>query len=441
MKRTSLAALVLLIACDATPPHPAASIATATTTREKELTLEDPPYALDSVFKPESHRAVPIPLPADARLVRDPLVAADIDAYAHLGEAVAIDGDVAVAGAPYADIGNRVDAGAAYVFVRGNGRWRKTARILAPAVVSYDRFGSSVAIDGGTIVVGADHHDGRAYDGGIAWVFDAAARPVATLAPRELPERAAFGFSAAIDGDRVAVGAPGAGLVYVFARRGGAWHHEATLEPPPALRAGGFGHSVAIDGDRIVAGANTTSEPLLLGGAAMIFGRANGTWIAEAEVRSPRDEGLARFGTAVAVRGDVALIGASRATVGESTRAGAAWIFERRGNAWTAVAELTNAPHRSDEEFGRALALADGAAVVGSQFGDAAGLNTGGAQLYVLDKGSWIRKGAVLAADRATIHEFAFAIAASETDVIVGAPRRNSAATATGGAYVFSVIR
>lgn len=437
--------LLVFMSCkpryEAPPAAPAPSAPPANEARAE--TLEDPPYALDSVFKPETHRATPIPLPPDVRLLGDVLIAEDGEANAHLGEAVAIDGDLVAAGAPYADVGRKTDAGAVYVFLRADGEWRASVELTAPTPVSYDRFGASVAISGDTLVAGADRHDGFTTDGGAAFVFtrakDGTWAHTVTLAPRSLAPSATLGYSAALDGDTLVLGAPGAGTVHVFSRRGGTWREQAELRPPAALRYSGFGHSVRLDGEALVVGANTASDLLMLGGSAYVFRRQAGTWQLEAELRSPRDEALARFGTAVAIRGDVVLIGASRATVGESTRAGAAFVFERRGGAWVAVAELANDPPRSDEEFGRALALLPGAAVVGSHFGDAAGLNTGGAVLYTNESGDWRRSAVLLAEDRATISEFAYAIAASDREVVLGAPRRNTSVTAAGGVYVFQI--
>lgn len=430
--------LLLLFACSREAPP----VVQAAASVPADDAPEDPPYAPDSVFRPETHRAEHAPLPKGAVLVDDPLVAADGQAYSHLGEAVAIDDDFAVAGAPYAEAGTKTDSGAAYVFARRGGRWSEGRKLVPPKPRPYDRFGASVAVEGDTIVVTADRHDAFAHDGGAAfvyvregdrWLHDA------TLAPREPQPSAAFGLSSAIDANTLVVGAPGVAAAYVFERRGGRWIEQAVLRPEGTLQHCGFGHSVAVDGDAILVGANTTSDRMLLAGSAYVFRRdGDGAWKLETALRSPRDEATARFGTAVAIRGDVALIGASRATVGDLTRAGAAFVFERRGD-WTPVAELTNAPPRSDEEFGRALALLPDGAIVGSQFGDAAGLNTGGAQLYARDGARWTRKAALLAQDRATTSEFAFAIAADDSDSIIGAPRRNTRVTASGGAYVFRV--
>ena len=452
MLLAALAALAaftpLIVACRReTPSADATDAAPSAPGVAAEAAPEDPPYAPDSVFRPETHRAAPAPLPADAVLVRELVTGRDAEPFGRVGESVAIDGDVAVAGSPYATVGTLAEAGRAYVFERRDGRWTEAATLSALGAEAYDRFGMSVAVSGDTIVVGADRRDGPAgSDAGAAYVFarrNGSWAPAATLAPRGLTAHAAAGFDVAIDGGTAVVGAPGAagtGAAYVFVERGGRWTQQAALAPPGSGRSG-FGHAVAIAGDAVLIGAVTASEPLVLAGAAHVFRRRGTAWAHEARLAPARHEALSRFGAAVAIAGDVALVAAPRASVGDRTRAGAAWIFVRSGNGWRETAELTSRPPRSDEEFGRSLALALPWAIVGSHFGDAAGLNTGGAQLFALDGERLVPRAALLADDRGAIDEFAFAVAASATDAIIGAPGRGEKHDATGGAYLFRLSR
>lgn len=74
------------------------------------------------------------------------------------GRWVAIEGEVAVVGAPRADaVGDGSSSGAAYVFSLVDGAWRQTSRLVAGDPRGGDRFGWYVAIDGGTIVVAASN--------------------------------------------------------------------------------------------------------------------------------------------------------------------------------------------------------------------------------------------------------------------------------------------
>src|SRR5262249_27236492 len=87
------------------------------------------------------------------------------------GRSVAISGTTAVVGAPGwpNPCGwNIVAIGRVYVYACANGVWTETAELLADDGVPHDMFGSSVAIDGTTIAVGAPTLEAQ----GSVYVFD-----------------------------------------------------------------------------------------------------------------------------------------------------------------------------------------------------------------------------------------------------------------------------
>src|SRR5262245_15292560 len=87
------------------------------------------------------------------------------------GEALAVDGDVAVLGAPFDDdFGSW--SGSAYVYERVGGQWVEAAKLHASDAVSDDRFGFSVAIDHGVIVVGTRYKQDMGYGTGAAYVYE-----------------------------------------------------------------------------------------------------------------------------------------------------------------------------------------------------------------------------------------------------------------------------
>jgi hypothetical protein len=101
--------------------------------------------------------------------VEDQLLAGSTtDAGDRFGSAVALSGDTLLVGAPYAGLNER---GEAYVFSRSNGAWIEQARLLAPPAIAldFDHFGASVAIEGDLAVVGAP--EARANDSGAAFVY------------------------------------------------------------------------------------------------------------------------------------------------------------------------------------------------------------------------------------------------------------------------------
>jgi len=88
------------------------------------------------------------------------LTASDGAARDLFGRSVAIDGDTIVIGAHYHDTEKGEDSGSAYVYTRIGTVWTEQVKLMAIDAAAKDRFGESVAIDGDTIVIGADGDDG-----------------------------------------------------------------------------------------------------------------------------------------------------------------------------------------------------------------------------------------------------------------------------------------
>ena len=97
------------------------------------------------------------------------------------GYSVAVSGDTLVVGAQLADIDGKSAQGAAYVFYRNQGganRWGQVKKLTASDGAEGDRFGWSVAISGDTIAIGAFNADvgicedpPNCYDQGAAYIF------------------------------------------------------------------------------------------------------------------------------------------------------------------------------------------------------------------------------------------------------------------------------
>ena len=149
------------------------------------------------------------------------------------GDALALAGDTLVVTAVSEDSNStRVNgdeenndalgAGAAYVFVRTGSTWEQQAYLKAPNAEIEDEFGSSVAIDGDIVIVGAEDEDSNA---------------------------------TGIDGDDANNDADNAGAAYIFERLGDRWEQRAYVKASTTQRQDHFGDSVAIDGDTIVVGA------------------------------------------------------------------------------------------------------------------------------------------------------------------------------------------
>ncbi|GAB4435075.1 MAG: hypothetical protein OHK0011_18260 [Turneriella sp.] len=190
-------------------------------------------------------------------------------------------------------------AGAVYVFKRdGSGDWIQDAYLKASNAGASDFFGTSVAISGSTIVVGAPTEDSNQTsitntDG-----------------------------SASTDNS-----AGDAGAAYVFKRdSNGDWIQDAYLKASNAGAGDVFGNSVAVSGATIVVGAygedsnqttidNTdgsasTDNSASGAGAAYVFKRdASGNWIQDAYLKASNANASDYFGYSVAVSGSTIVVG------------------------------------------------------------------------------------------------------------------------------------
>ncbi len=229
------------------------------------------------------------------------IVASDRATNDYFGRSVAISGDYAIVGAynkneDAAGGATASAAGSAYVFKRTGTTWAQEAKIVASDRATNDNFGVSVAISGDYAIVGAFREDENAAGGatelaaGSAYIFKRTVTTWAQEAKIVASDRASadnFGFSVAISGDYVAVGAyledenatggataSNAGSAYVFKRTGTTWAQEAKIVASDRAASDRFGYSVAISGDYALVGAYQEDENAAEGATASAAGSA-----------------------------------------------------------------------------------------------------------------------------------------------------------------------
>ncbi|WP_306056555.1 hypothetical protein [Natronococcus wangiae] len=190
------------------------------------------------------------------------------------GTAVALDGATALVGAP----GD--GPGVAYAFGRTDGTWHQRADLEPEGADSADQFGTAVAVAGDVALVGGPRR-GFATDGaGAAYVFERSGGDWRRRAVLE-PDGDELGFGAAVAvGDGTAlVGAPnsnsdpdGTGTAYAYERHDDAWRRRANLVSEDADSADGFGAAVALDGTVALVGDDARDPGATPGpGAAYAF--------------------------------------------------------------------------------------------------------------------------------------------------------------------------
>jgi hypothetical protein len=344
-----------------------------------------------------------------------------------LGAAVAVQGDTLVLGAPFA----ADNAGAAYVFRRAGDSWTQTATLTASDAAKDGSFGSSVAIDGDTIVVGSP-----LTGAGAVYTFARTGAPERTQAAKLTASDGAkddrFGQSVAIDGDTIVVGAPsdaiggnvGQGSAYTFAATGAPARTEtAKLTASDGARTDQLGTSVAVDGDTIVAGARRAANDV---GAAYTFARAGAAARTETAKLTASD-GVpgAGLGFSVAIDGDTIAAGAPDAVFG-GVEQGAVYTFTRAGAAArTESAVLTASNGVAGDALGWSVAVAGDAIVAGATGVD----DSRGAAYTFARTGAPNRTqtGELADADGAIDDLLGYSVAVDGGTIVLGAPRRNSA--------------
>ncbi|MDE2732731.1 MAG: choice-of-anchor B family protein [Bacteroidota bacterium] len=255
------------------------------------------------------------------------LVPVDVQEGDQFGTSVALHGDVAVIGA----VGRDERAGIAYVFERGeDGLFAESQELTSASLTANDQFGAAVAVGAHFAVVAAPT---QASSTGAAYAFvrkDGKWQERGVLSTGI--ERSRAGASVAVNGGMIFVGAPMAnqmqGLVVVYGPddESGEIREVARLMPFDGVRGSRFGSSVLADEGELWVGAPGAD----LSGTVYAFTREGDRWLSAQKVFPDGVSDRVMFGDALAVAGDVAVAGATRIDYGE----GGAMILERTGGTW-----------------------------------------------------------------------------------------------------------
>ena len=247
------------------------------------------------------------------------LTAVDAEAGDAFGYVVSVDGTTAAVGAPKDDDAGS-NSGAAFVLVRDANRWKQHAKLIPKDLAKSDALGEAVDIQGDTVIAGAPGHThGGVRFAGAVYVFvrdGDAWKEQAKLTADDAAPSDRFGVSVGIEGDTVIVGSllndaggkKDAGAAYIFVRDGNNWKQQAKLIAPKKRKGDHFGAAVATTGKISVVGAPLREEGGLGAGAAYSFVNVDGVW-KNAETVVP--EGAAPnlvFGSAVAISGDTIVV-------------------------------------------------------------------------------------------------------------------------------------
>jgi putative cell wall-binding protein len=240
---------------------------------------------------------------------------------------VAISGSTVLIGAPR----DNKETGAAHVFTGSGSSWTWRTKLVAQDGADYDSFGTSVALSGGTALVGA-HAEGD-YQGA-AYVFTGSGSSWTERRKLTAGDGAPgdfFGASVALSGGTALIGAYGhdmpsstdQGAAYVFTGSGSSWTQRAKLQAGDGTAGDRFGFSVALSGGTALVGAHAEGD---YQGAAYVFIGSGSSWTERATLRAAGGAAGDWFGYSVALSGGTALIGAYLHDTPPSTDQGAAYL-------------------------------------------------------------------------------------------------------------------
>ncbi|MDX9740195.1 MAG: cadherin-like beta sandwich domain-containing protein [Gammaproteobacteria bacterium] len=402
------------------------------------------------------------------------LKASNADRNDLFGYALAADGDLLAVGAylegSYAGgvNGDQTDnsaegSGAVYVFSRHGNDWVQQAYLKGLANGGGQQFGRTLALSGNTLAVGApfDRHggsgidpapaEGPAPDSGAVHLFrlrDGVWEREAYIKAVKVENGALFGYSVALQGDTLAVGAyledapaggpADSGAVHVFQRVEGNWTPSAHLLASPPQKGAGFGYSMAVSGATLAAGAHLEAGS----GAVHLFSREGERWLPQTVLRGARPGSNDLFGSSLALDDDTLAVGAHLED-GAFENSGAVYVYHRQRGEWSDPLRLEpegGAEHR----FGRSLALDGDTLVIGAYLEDSAetgihideapesaerAAESGAIYVYTRDDTGWTKRAHIKSGNAEAGDMFGYAVSLTGGVLAAGAPAEAAAGT------------
>lgn len=351
------------------------------------------------------------------------------------GSAVGVAGNRVIVGSQWDD-DNGSGSGSAYIYNATTGL--ELAKLIASNGEPNDSFGRAVAINGDRAIIGAEGEDGDPFltDSGTVYVFDLdTEQELFQLRPMDVFAGYRFGASISVSGDLAAIGAYGSneqgtqsGTAYIFNVRTA----QELFKMTPVDSAAGdrFGRAIGISGTSVVAGSANDDDNGSNSGSAYVFDGTTGLEV----FKLLASDGIAgdRFGTAVAISGDRAVIGAPSSGP-NGQRSGAVYVFDI--STGLQIAKLVPSDGEAFDGFGSQVGISDGRIVVSSDEDDDNGNASG--SVYVFDLATQLQVDKYLPSDGDTEDFFGFALAMSGGTTVVGSPFNDDNGSQSGSAYIF----
>ena len=377
------------------------------------------------------------------------------------GYDVDISGEYAVVSARLLDVGGVSDVGAAYVYKKDtNGHYTRIAELHAEDGAEGDYFGTSVAINGDYVVVGAMGEDSdnssASFDCGALYVFKKDVLDNYTQIAKLVADDGAsydhLGWVLDMSGDYIVAGADNsmsfAGSVYVFKNDGlDNYTQVDKLTASDATPGDYFGYSVAISGGYVAVGAfYEEPDSVINAGSAYIFKKDAGadTFSEVSKINADDLEENDHFGRSVDIDGEYVVVGAIREDPYGVENAGSAYVFKNDGaDHFDQITKLIADDAEIGDLFGLSVAIDGMYIVVGAIREDTGGISNAGSAYVFQNIGDdyFLQVAKVYASDAMAGDYFGKSVSISGINIAVGA---NSALPTSGAdagsAYVYTIL-
>jgi len=302
------------------------------------------------------------------------------------------DGSTVVIGAPFKDVAGKLNAGAAYVFVRTGTTWKQRAELTGSPSGRGNQFGAELDVNGTAsyIAVSAPLRSVNGHRrAGAVYVFkrDDRVYPQYQMLTEPAPGTDHyFGWAVAVKEAQVLVSSPfyvndnlSTGVVYGFENPSGPYALKSVLTALGGQPGDDFGWAMSQSIATLVVSAhNHVSEHGV--GAVTVFTHSDktGVWTRRAAILPPDGTSDDDFGESLSISNGTIVIGDPHHQVGDNADQGVAYVFTGAAATWTQQAELTAADATANTEFGQSVAAFPDTVMVGEPFHDANGFSGAG---------------------------------------------------------------
>ena len=362
------------------------------------------------------------------------------------GSSVAIDATSIVVGA-YGDNGAEGSV-SLFRLDPSDNLWKETKITASDKDGSADAFGYSVDLSGDTIVVGAAYDDASSSDSGSAYIYRLDPSDNTwnehKLTASDASSSDAFGSSVAVNNTMVAIGAQLAddrGALYVFRLdpSSNLWH-QTKIVASDANVADFFASSIALDNNHIIVGAPQDDDTGSASGSAYIFrfDPSDNTWN-QSKLTASDAAANDQFGSSVSFHGSIAVVGSPYDDAGASNN-GSAYIFrlDPSDNLWKET-KLTASDFAVDDNFGSSVNVYNNTVAIGAKREDSIGTDTGSAYIYQLDPSDNLWKETKINPSDGASNDYFGPLDISGNILIVGSPENDSLGANAGAIYTYYI--